>query len=198
MSETKKIKSFSKGLQSVNDALRQITFVASSETVDRYGDTMRIAGIDTTNYEKNPVVLAFHDSGSLPVGKAVAIQKTANPPQLLITVQFATADENPEADKVYRCYKSGILSAVSIGFMPGETELRTDENGRVCGMDFLTSELLELSCVPVPANPEALAKSAPDAKSETDAAVESFLLRLVEDSEEEQLAKFIQQLTDAA
>jgi uncharacterized protein len=175
----KKLKTISKGLQSVNDALRQITFVASSEAVDRYGDIVRIAGVDTANYAKNPVVLAFHDSTAMPVGKAVAITKTVNPAQLLITVQFCTPEENPDGDKIYRLYKGGYMSAVSVGFIPLDVAPRTDENGRVCGWEYLTSELLELSAVPVPANPEALSKGFDFTKMfEPDANVQDLLKQL--------------------
>jgi len=142
----------------LNEKARTITVTASTETVDRYGDIVRIAGINCENYMKNPVVLWAHDANLLPIGKAVDIQKTGGAnPQLLITIQFATAAENPEAEKVFQSYKGGYLNAVSIGFLPKQYEMRI-EDGLVCGLDFLASELLELSCVPVPANPEALAK----------------------------------------
>src|SRR6266567_3463521 len=144
----------------LNEKARTITVTASTETVDRYGDIVRIAGINCENYMKNPVVLWAHDANLLPIGKAVDIQKTGGAnPQLLITIQFAKAEENPEAEKVFQSYKGGYLNAVSIGFLPKSYEIRI-EDGRPCGMDFIASELLELSCVPVPANPEALAKGA--------------------------------------
>ena len=145
-------------IQSLNEKTRTLTVVASTEVVDRYGDIVRIAGINFDNYLKNPVVLWAHDASLLPIGKCIDLQKTVGAtPQLLITIQFATADENPEAEKVFQSYKGGYLNAVSIGFLPKHYEMRI-EDGMPSGFDFIASELLELSCVPVPANPEALAK----------------------------------------
>jgi HK97 family phage prohead protease len=142
-------------LRSLDPASRSIQFVASTENTDRYGDRVFVKGWKLDNYLKNPIVLWGHDANSLPVGKAVAVEKSSN--QLLITVQFATADANPQADSVYRLYAGGFLHAVSVGFLPLSYEMRT-EDGKITGMDFHEQELLELSCVNVPANAEALAR----------------------------------------
>lgn len=151
-------------VKAFNDAERTITFVASTEGIDRYGDTIKVDGWDTSAYEKNPVVLWAHDSQDLPVGKCVGIQKQLGQNAALIQkVQFATADENPFADSVYKLYKGGYLNAVSVGFIPKAFEYRFENDGEgkpqgwPVGCDFLEQELLELSCVPVPANAEALA-----------------------------------------
>jgi HK97 family phage prohead protease len=144
---------FHKSLNSINDAERQITFRASTPTPDRYQDIVEPMGADTAAYERNPVVLQFHDANALPVGKCVKIEKTKA--ALIATIQFATADENPEADRIFRLYQGGYMNAVSIGFLPKETEwIVTD--GIPTGCHFLEWELLEISCVPVPANAEAL------------------------------------------
>jgi uncharacterized protein len=151
-------KLFKSAPASLDMAARTIEFIASSEVEDRMGDIVIVSGIDVSNYLKNPVVLFGHDSKALPVGKAVNIEKANR--QLLIKVQFATAADNPEAEKVFKLYQGGYMNAVSIGFIPREVEFILDENSRPTGVRYLTSELLELSCVPVPANPQALAKSA--------------------------------------
>jgi len=185
----KQLKSFSKALQTLNESARTITFAASVEIEDRYSDIVRVAGIDTAAYMNNPVVLFAHDASQPPVGKCVAIQKSNG--QLLMTVQFATADENPEADKVFKLYKGGFLTAVSIGFIPNNYEMRLDkETGMPSGYDFLECELLELSCVPVPANPAALAKSAEVESKE----VEEFLRSLLVPQTETDMQKFLKQL----
>jgi hypothetical protein len=53
------------------------------------------------------------------------------------------------------CTSRGFLSATSVGFMPTKYAF-VDDPERRWGIDFLEQELLEFSCVPVPANPEAL------------------------------------------
>jgi HK97 family phage prohead protease len=155
----KTLHTYNKAVESLNEAKRQITFTASTNSVDRYGDVVEPMGIDTKAYEANPVVLAFHDASVPPVGKCVAISKSKT--ALTTTVQFATADENPEADTIYKLYKGGYMNAVSIGFLPKAQEWITGNGESMpTGVHYLEIELLEVSCVPVPANPEALAKSA--------------------------------------
>ena len=77
---------------------------------------------------------------------------------LLFRIQFTTPDINPFAEQVYRAYLAGLLRATSVGFRPlVDPEPITDEKGRTTGYRFTQKELYELSAVPVPANPEALA-----------------------------------------
>jgi hypothetical protein len=52
------------------------------------------------------------------------------------------------------------LRAVSVGFMPLEMTRYVDLEGHMTGYEFTSQELLELSAVPIPANPEALARLA--------------------------------------
>nr|WP_282599866.1 HK97 family phage prohead protease [Paenibacillus dendritiformis] len=54
-------------------------------------------------------------------------------------------------DTVYELYKGGFMKATSVGFPVKEFEPR--QGG---GTLYKKQELLELSAVPVPANPEAL------------------------------------------
>lgn len=149
-------------LQSLDDANRRITFLSSTECEDRYGDIIRVDGWDTTNYQKNPVFLWAHDSSQPPVGKGMAITKQLMPVKALVQeIQFADVDTYAFADTVYRLYKGGFLSAVSVGFIPKTYQPRleqTDNGLEFMGYEFLSQELLELSAVPVPANPEALGK----------------------------------------
>jgi hypothetical protein len=57
---------------------RRARFVASDETVDRYGDIIRASGWQLDNFRKNPVLLFGHQSGALPVGKVepIAVEGT--------------------------------------------------------------------------------------------------------------------------
>ncbi|HTQ59961.1 MAG TPA: HK97 family phage prohead protease [Candidatus Solibacter sp.] len=150
-------RTFQRSASSLDEAKRQITFVASTGAPDRYSDIVEPLGCDYSAYMQNPVVLFAHDASELPIGKTVSITKTAKAVEC--TVQFATADQNPIAENVWKLYKGGYMNAVSIGFRPLEMEMLM-EDGQPTGMRFITWELLELSCVPIPANPEALAKTA--------------------------------------
>jgi phage head maturation protease len=68
------------------------------------------------------------------------------------TVKFATAEENPQADQVYRLIQGGYLRAGSVGFRVNKWEMieKTDT------LRFTEVELLEFSVVCVPSNPDAL------------------------------------------
>lgn len=120
-------------------------FLASSSSVDRQGDSIDQSGWEMKNYMNNPVILWAHRYDELPLGKAILAEVTSR--GLEIEVEFATQDENPKAEQVKKLVESGVLSAVSVGFIPKE------RNGNI----ITRAELLEVSVVPVPANQDALA-----------------------------------------
>jgi len=72
--------------------------------------------------------------------------------KLMGEITFEPADLNEKADKVYRKIQFGSLNAVSVGFREvGEGE--NDEDGTY---RFAGQELMEISVVNIPSNPEAL------------------------------------------
>lgn len=129
---------------------REVTFVISTESVDRDGDIISAEGWDFTAWLKNPVVLWGHDYGSLPVanGKRVWVEGG----KVYATAKFIEPEVYPFADVIYKMLVNGYLRTVSVGFNPSEYEWREDAEG----IYFLKQELLEFSVVSVPANPEAL------------------------------------------
>ncbi len=147
-------------VRSVNEKKRTIEFLSSTETPDRYGDVIRAAGFQLDAYKRNPVFLWAHKSSEPPIGRCVEIHVEQNPPALVQTIEFADAATYEFADTIFRLYAGGFLNAVSVGFIPLEMEPYTDLEGNQTGYDFTSCELLELSAVPVPANPEALARAA--------------------------------------
>ena len=141
---------------------RRVLFTISKEVVDRDGDILRASGCDLTNYLKNKVFLGFHNSRDFPLGKTEDIWIEADSVKAI--VYFPTVEElstNPEqasekaklTDFCYHCYKTGMLNAVSVGFIP--IEWIETENG----YDILKWELLEFSAVAVPANQDAIAEA---------------------------------------
>jgi HK97 family phage prohead protease len=128
---------------------RQLTFTASTQSVDRSGD--RILGpwkLDA--FRKNGIILWAHDYRSLPIAKAKSISVIDG--ALVCVAEFIGPELSPMADQVYRLYEAGFLKAVSVGFRPIDAPVMNDTNG----YDFKSCDLLEISCVPVPANGEAL------------------------------------------
>ena len=141
---------------------RSVQFVISKEVVDRDGDILRANGVDFTNYMKNPVFLSFHNTREFPLGKVTKFWVEGDTVNAI--VYFPTVEElstNPElasekaklVDFTYHCYKSGMLNAVSVGFIPIEWKETKD------GWDIMKWELLEFSAVAVPANQDAIAQA---------------------------------------
>jgi len=135
---------------------RRVRFVASDETVDRYGDIIRASGWQLDNYRKNPVLLAAHDTDLFPIGRVdpVAVEGT----KLVAHAQFAPEGTSTVADAVWSLVDKGFMQAVSVGFLPlAPPNPIFNEDKSLTGFEWIAQELLELSVVSVPANPNALA-----------------------------------------
>jgi len=141
--------------KAASDGGRRVRFVASDETVDRYGDIIRASGWQLDNFRKNPVLLFGHQSDSLPVGKVdpIAVEGT----KLIAHAEFLPEGMTAFADSVWSLIEHGALNAASVGFLPLAAPLPIyDADKHLTGFEFIAQELLELSVVPVPANPNAL------------------------------------------
>ena len=130
-----------------------VTFVASDETEDRMGDVIAADGWELEAYQRNPVFLWAHDYTRTPVGRAVWTGVEGK--RLLTSVVFAPT---PFAREVEALYRQGFLRAVSVGFRAKAFVFRNSSGGGD-GVRFTRQELVEVSAVPVPANPRALAKA---------------------------------------
>lgn len=163
MSTTQETKPTKKDLQflldrkAINPETREIDFIASTAAYDRVGDSIDQNGWELGNYLKNPVVLYGHDYSGFPIGKASRIEVRSG--QLVIRIQFATREQNPDAEVAYQLAMGGFLSAVSVGFIPKEWSYRNETDGRPSGMDITRAELLEVSVVPVPCHPDAIVQA---------------------------------------
>jgi hypothetical protein len=150
-----------------------IRFVASTEGEKRDGKDLQVDHWDLENYKKNSVFLWVHDymGNHLPIGKA---QPTIEGKQLIADVTFDEADEF--ARQVEGKYRRGYLNAVSVGWddyancpnckvrITGWT-LMFNKFARLncpkCGKEIpketeIWFELLDISGVPVPGDPDAL------------------------------------------
>jgi len=132
-----------------------MTFVVSSEEVDRHGDVVSAAGWQLAAYRQNPVFLWAHDYTRPVIGRAAAVWP--EPGLLLARMEFAPTDFAAEVAALYR---SGYQQGVSVGFKPLRyAERRQETTGAFLGIRFLEQELLEVSAVPVPANRQALRRA---------------------------------------
>ena len=126
---------------------RQIKIRASTPTPDRAGDVMVPKGCDAVGYAANPIILADHNP-TQPIGRAT-LSITEQAVDALI--DFAPAGVSAKADEYCGLAKAGILNAASIGFLPVESS--PIKGG---GYRYTKWELMEISLVAVPCNPEAL------------------------------------------
>ena len=144
------------------NAKGELEAVASTGSTDRQKEVILPEAWQKSlpTYRANPVILATHQhrltTGSSPViGSASAID--VSPDELAFRMTFAGTPLGREYEQLYR---EKHMRAFSVGFLPVAGEWRTV---KVDGKDermwvHTEAELLEISAVPVPANPEALAR----------------------------------------
>jgi HK97 family phage prohead protease len=131
-----------------------LDFTASDETLDRYGEIISASGWRLDNYLRNPVFQNAHQYGDVihTLGRATVTEVRSG--KLVQRIEFAT-DVNPIARIAYGLYKGKFLNAVSVGFVPVRWEDGSPKTNY--RRKFLEQELLEVSAVSIPANPNALA-----------------------------------------
>lgn len=88
--------------------------VATSEDIDRHGETIKIDAWDVANYLKNPIILFGHSYGELEdiVGRATDVRFDGT--KMIVKGIFASADANPKAQQLRKLYDEGIVKTVSV------------------------------------------------------------------------------------
>lgn len=133
---------------SIDEKTMTMEVVMTTTAKDRQGDRVSARGLNFDNYMKNPVVLWNHDQKQKPIGKVLAIRREND--KVMAKVQFNETDMGKD---VFKLYRDGFLKGWSIGFI----SKNASSNGE--GDDIFESEMVELSAVNVPANPEALTRA---------------------------------------
>src|SRR3990167_7661058 len=132
---------------------RQYEFTASTADMDRDGEVIDVSGWDLKNFKKNPVIMYAHSYDTLPIGKATHIGVKDG--KLRNTVEFPPEGTYEFADIVERLVNTGYLKTESVGFIPKKWE-DGDGGEKTPRRTYTKQELLEISIVPVPSNPNAL------------------------------------------
>jgi len=147
---------------------RVVEHVVTDETVDRYGDIVRAAGVDfKTNYQKNPTIQYAHDYKQPPIGKSIKIwndkeEKNVKSWGLYFDDRI---DKTGLSDTIFKFIVAGAMPACSIGFdpikvnNPRKAEERTEIGLGEWGVEFIKSDMLEYSPCSIGANPNALQNS---------------------------------------
>jgi len=133
--------------------------VASAPTPDRYNDIVEPTW-NLKRFMSNPVVPFAHDYTRPPVGKVRNLEVVNG--LLVASIEWDESPENPLGRTVASQFRRGFMSAVSVGFAPGEVVPRAtlpeDSPYRAdSGNLYKEPELLEISAVPIPAHQDALA-----------------------------------------
>lgn len=137
-----------------DDKARTFRAIASTACIDRQGDIIVQAGWELENFKNNPVIPWAHDYYTPPVGRAIEVGVVDG--VLQFTYQAPPAGMYDLADTVWNLFRNGFLFSFSVGFIPKDTEGEPSWEGNT----YTVCELLEISAVVVPANPQALALAA--------------------------------------
>lgn len=142
----------------LDEATGRVSAIVSSESVDRDGDVIRAEGWNLKNFMNHPVVLANHDYTKLQSQIGVWEKMEVQGTKMKGVARFFIGKGNEEADWAFELAKEHQL-AFSVGFIPNmdkASPLYPDDAFGVRGMEFKGQELLEVSAVTVPSNPDAL------------------------------------------
>jgi HK97 family phage prohead protease len=131
---------------------REFRFTASTDQLARDGHILLPSGLQLGNYRKNPIVLWQHNPAQ-PVARCTQIGVVDG--ELRGTAVFAPLGTTPQADEVCGLVKSGVVTALSIGFDPIDAEPLDPKKPRG-GLRISRAELLGISLVSVPADTGAL------------------------------------------
>jgi hypothetical protein len=145
-----------------------VTGVIASPNVDQEGDIVEPGGLRMARHKTNPIVFLNHGfvagvpGMSLPIGKCETPEGNYTcwydpaADRAYATVYFAK--NSPDAYVVFSLYAEDVLRGFSIGFMPIRIKglLRQLVGRKRPGQHVVEADLVELSCVGVPANPDAL------------------------------------------
>ena len=139
------------------------TFVATitTDAVDRDGEVVVPSGMNSKDYESNPVLLYEHDVKK-PIGKMLSMKRNDRS----IDAEFAlvprpdTHEGEWFPDTVASLMEFGALNTMSIGFLGIESRPATKADSEKYGQGvrrvYGKWKLLEVSVVSVPANQQAI------------------------------------------
>lgn len=138
-------------IKSIDEDQRVIRGIATTGSVDRMGDIVVPEGVKSA---RDIPLFLHHDSREV-VGRAV-LGKAANggiPFEARLPKVAEAGRLRDRVDEAWQSLKYGLITAVSIGFNVVNDAYERMKEG---GYRFLETEVLELSLVPIPAQPEAV------------------------------------------
>lgn len=149
----------------------KILGIASTSVMDRQNEVVSVDGWDLKNFKKAPRLLWAHDHHEPAIGKVSKTwyEGTGKNKRLMFEAVFQEVTEMGRAIK--QLVKDGFINTFSVGFKPLEID----------GNTITKQELLEISVVNVPANPDAMMLAY---KSLKQAEVENDVIEKIVDTEQ--------------
>ena len=161
--ETQAIKGHYRGVRKVEEE-DVYTFIASTDSPDRHGTVLNQSGWELKNFNDNPIIGYQHNlygdmcSPADPddvVGKGKAYMEDG---KMMVDVIFD--DQSEKGAKIKSKVDRGFLNSVSVGFIERgsgqDGDEKKGENPELYYFD--RQELLEVSVVNIPSNPDAKKK----------------------------------------
>jgi HK97 family phage prohead protease len=159
--------------QSIDEKAMTAKFKISDGLPDRMGEIVDQKSWNFDAYMANPLLLWGHDPSQPEnvLGNGLELAYDEKEDATFATVRF-DKDINPKAELIFNQVARGTLRAVSVGMIVHSEENEKDQ------VILKDCELLEISVVPIPANPRAIALAfAEGTMSEKDA---KFLMESME------------------
>lgn len=119
--------------------------IASTSVVDRQNESVSVDGWELKNFKRNPVLLWAHNHDIPAIGTAKNLRITGTGKKAQLTFEPVFHEITPEAQAIKQMFDEKIINSFSVGFKPLDMD----------GNTYTKQELLEISAVNVPANPEA-------------------------------------------
>ena len=141
----------------VDEKAGRIHAVVSTETPDRSGDIIRQEFWKLDHFLKHPVLLSDHNYGSILAQIGEWEDMSVKGKNLEGVARYYINEGNADADWGFKLAAKG-KAAFSVGFIPDmeKAEEIGDRDAWFGSYEFKGQELLEVSHVTIPANPEAL------------------------------------------
>lgn len=134
---------------------KPITFILLDGSVTTYGFRVLVEGVDTSQFERNPVMFYHHKDYNLPIGTWSDIRKENG--NLLADANFDYDDPDPEVQRIIGKVERGIIKMASVSLR--DPEASADDSYKIEGQtlpSIVKSRLREASIVAIGGNHNAL------------------------------------------
>lgn len=128
----------------------EVEAIISTSAPARDGHILRASGCDHADFDRNPIILWAHSTDQ-PVGRCERLTVGSN--AISARIRFAPLGVSETADRIRGLVKSGVVSAMSISFLPDySTAKPIDPKQPRGGQIFSSWTLLEASFVAIPSD----------------------------------------------